>query len=238
VVAVKFKSALVSGVLLRRYKRFLADVDIPGAGTITVHCPNTGSMMGCCDAQSPVWLSRSASAQRKYPFTWEIVQAGAAMVGINTGITSGLVHEAIDHGVIGELAGYTEITREVPYGTRNSRVDLLLRRDDGGRCYVEIKNVTAAVDDGVAVFPDAVSSRGTKHLEELMTMVDQGHRAVLCFCVQRDDVNQVQPADTIDPLYGRTLRTAVHHGVEVIAYCARVTTGDITLYRDVPVVCP
>lgn len=229
----------MEGILVRRYKRFLADVELDGHGLITAHCPNTGSMMGCCDADSPVWLSRSASATRKYPHTWEVVQVpGGARVGINTGVTSRLVHEAIDGGVITELQGYARVQREVRFGTQNSRVDLLLHGEGGDRCYVEIKNVTAAVDHGVAVFPDAVSARGTKHLEELMTMVDQGHRAVLCFCVQRDDVHQVRPADAIDPVYGRTLRAAVDHGVEVIAYCARVSPDDITLYRDVPVVCP
>jgi len=236
---VKFENALIAGTLVKRYKRFLADVIIADHGLITAHCPNTGSMMGCCDAHSPVWLSRSANATRKYPHTWEMVQMENGMlVGINTGITSRLVHEAIDGGVIGELQGYIQVQHEVRFGTRNSRVDLLLHGADGDRCYVEIKNVTAAVDHGVAVFPDAVSSRGTKHLQELMTMVDQGHRAVLCFCVQRDDVSQVRPADAIDPVYGRTLRAAIGHGVEVIAYCARVTPGDIALYRTVPVVCP
>lgn len=235
----KFDDALIEGTLVRRYKRFLADVELDGRGVITAHCPNTGSMMGCCDTDSPVWLSRSASTTRKYPHTWEMVRVqGGALVGINTGVTSRLVHEAIDEGVIAELQGYTRVQHEVRFGTRNSRVDLLLHGEHDNRCYVEIKNVTAAVGDGVAVFPDAVSSRGTKHLEELMTMVDHGHRAVLCFCVQRDDVRQVSPADTIDPVYGRTLRAAVDHGVEVIAYCARVTPGDITLYRGVPVFCP
>ena len=229
----------MAGTLVKRYKRFLADVELAGHGRITAHCPNTGSMMGCCDADSPVWLSRSASATRKYPHTWEIVQVeGGTLVGINTGVTSRLVHEAIDDGVITELQGYAQVQHEVRFGTQNSRVDLLLHGARGDRCYVEIKNVTAAVDDGVAVFPDAASSRATKHLEELMTMVDQGHRAVLCFCVQRDDVHQVRPADAIDPVYGRTLRAAIDHGVEAIAYCARVSPGDITLYRGIPVACP
>ena len=229
----------MAGTLVKRYKRFLADVELAGCGLITAHCPNTGSMMGCCEADSPVWLSRSANTTRKYPHTWEMVQVqNGAVVGINTGVTSRLVHEAIDGGVIAELQGYTQVQHEVRFGTRNSRVDLLLHGTRGDRCYVEIKNVTAAVDDGVAIFPDAVSSRGTKHLEELMTMVDQGHRAVLCFCVQRDDLHQVRPADAIDPIYGRTLRAAIDHGVEIIAYCARVSPGDITLYRGVPVVCP
>lgn len=235
----RFPQALIPGILVKRYKRFLADVDLAGAGLVTAHCPNTGSMMGCCETDSPVWLSRSPNAARKYPYTWEIVQVeGDTLVGINTGVTPRLVCEAIDNGAITDLQGYRHIQREVPYGTQNSRIDLLLTGDAGQCCYVEIKNVTAAVDGDTALFPDAVSSRGTKHLRELMAMVERGHRAVLCFCVQRDDVHRVQPADAIDELYGQTLRQALCCGVEAIAYCARVSPRGIVLYRAVPVVCP
>jgi len=235
----QFNDELISGVLVKRYKRFLADVTLADRARVTAHCPNTGSMLGCCDPDSPVWLSRSANAARKYPLTWEIVQVpGDTLVGINTGVTSRLVHEAIDQGVIGELQGYDDIRREVRFGHQGSRVDLLLSGGDGTRCYVEIKNVTAAVEGETAVFPDAVSARGTKHLQELMAMVAEGHRAVLCFCVQRDDVQRVQPADSIDPVYGRTLRQAIDAGVEAIAYRARVSPRSIELYRPIPVVCP
>ena len=235
----QFEQELISGVLVKRYKRFLADVTLADRAPVTAHCPNTGSMLGCCAPDSPVWLSRSASTTRKYPLTWEIVQVtGDTLVGINTGVTSRLVQEAVEGGVIGELQGYGTIRREVRYGHQGSRIDLLLSDAGGGRCYVEIKNVTAAVEAGTAVFPDAVSARGTKHLQELMAMAAEGHRAVLCFCVQRDDVNRVQPADAIDPVYGRTLRDAMAADVEAIAYCARVTPRSIELYRSVPVVCP
>lgn len=235
----RFANELIEGVLVRRYKRFLADVTLAGRTPVTAHCPNTGSMLGCCEPDSPVWLSRSASTTRKYPLTWEIVQVtGRTLVGINTGITSRLVQEAIEGGVIQELQGYGRIRREVRFGTQGSRVDLLLGDDDGERCYVEIKNVTAAVHGNTAVFPDAVSARATKHLRELMAVAAEGHRAVLCFCVQRDDVARVLPADDIDPLYGRTLREAVNAGVETIAYRARVSPRAIELYSALPVVCP
>lgn len=235
----RFRADLISGTLVRRYKRFLADVDLGDRSRVTVHCPNTGSMMGCCQPGSPVWLSRSDNGARKYPYTWELVQVDRdTLVGINTGITSRLVREAVENGVIQELRGYTEIESEVKFGTLGSRVDLVLRRDGAAPCYVEIKNVTAAVDSSVAVFPDAVSSRATKHLLELMTMAAQGARAVLCYCVQRDDVARVQPADAIDPEYGRILRRALSRGVEAVAYRARVSTGGIELYRTVPVTCP
>lgn len=234
----RFDSPLISGVLVKRYKRFLADVTLPDHGPVTVHCPNTGSMMGCAEPDSPVWLSRSASKTRKYPYTWEIVQAENTLVGINTSITNRLVEEAIGAGVIDELQGYQQIRREIPIGSNGSRADLLLTGDGGERCYIEIKNVTLADGEGTAMFPDAVSQRATKHLHELMTAADSGHRAVLCFCVQRDDAEVVRPADSIDAVYGRTLRQAMDHGVEVIAYRARVAPEHIALYRRLPVECP
>jgi sugar fermentation stimulation protein A len=148
------------------------------------------------------------------------------------------VIEAIQNGVIKELNGYDSIRREVKYGNEGSRIDLLLEKEDKPSCYVEIKNVTAAVQTGIALFPDAVSQRGTKHLRELMTMVKDGYRAVLVFCVQRNDVNEVQPADEIDPLYGKTLREAINAGVEVLAYGAEVTFAGIHLLKPINVVCP
>src|SRR5688572_13671720 len=150
----RFRSRLVEGRLIRRYKRFLADVQLEGAGVVTAACPNTGSLMGCCDAGSRVWLSESDSITRKYRHTWELVQVGKVMVGINTGLPNALVAEGIADGTIRELAGYNTVRREVTYGEEASRVDLVL---EGGRrkpCYVEVKNVTAAASRGVALFPD------------------------------------------------------------------------------------
>jgi sugar fermentation stimulation protein A len=233
----RFASPLLEGRLIRRYKRFLADVQLPGE-VITASCPNTGSMLGCAAAGSRVWLSEHDSATRKYRHTWQIVETGAVMIGINTGLPNKLVEEAIAGGVIAELGGYSTLRREVGYGDEGSRVDLVL---EGGRrkaCYVEVKNVTAAVKDGVALFPDCVSERGARHLRELMRIKAAGMRPVQLYCVQRGDVNEVRPADDIDGEYGRTLREAIGAGVEVLAYRARVTPDEIRLEERIPVVCP
>ena len=232
-----FKRPLVEGRLIRRYKRFLADIQLP-EGVVTAACPNTGSLMGCCEAGSRVWLSESDSATRKYRHTWELVQVGRTMVGINTGLPNALVAEAIGNGTIGELSGYSSVRREVAYGEERSRVDLVLEEADRAPCYVEVKNVTAAANKGVALFPDCVSERGSRHLRELMRLKASGLRPVQLYCVQRGDVNEVRPADGIDHEYGRTLREAIAAGVEVLAYRAKVTPAEIRLAERIPVVCP
>ncbi len=234
----KFAANLVEGRLIRRYKRFLADVQLQDAGVVTAACPNTGSMMGCCEAGSRVWLSESDKATRKYRHTWEIVEVGQVMVGINTGLPNALVAEAIGNGTITELAGYSSVRREVAYGEEGSRVDLVLEASRKKACYVEVKNVTAAASKGVALFPDCVSERGTRHLRELMRLKAQGLRPVQLYCVQRGDVREVRPADGIDFEYGKTLREAIAAGVEVLAYRATVTTRQIRLAERIPVVCP
>ena len=232
-----YSRKLVEGRLIRRYKRFLADIQLPD-GVITAACPNTGSLMGCCEAGSRVWLSESDSATRKYRHTWELIEVGEVMVGINTGLPNALVSEAITNGTIGELSGYAAIRREVAFGEEKSRVDLLLQGAGRKDCYVEVKNVTAAASKGVALFPDCVSERGSKHLRELMRLKAQGLRPVQLYCVQRGDVKEVRPADGIDHEYGRTLREAIAAGVEVLAYRAEVTTREIRLAERIPVVCP
>ena len=223
--------------MIRRYKRFLADIQLAD-GVVTAACPNTGSLMGCCEAGSRVWLSESDSSTRKYRHTWELVEVGKVMVGINTGLPNALVSEAIANGTIGELSGYGSIRREVAFGEERSRVDLLLEGAGREDCYVEVKNVTAAASRGVALFPDCVSERGSKHLRELIRLKARGLRAVQLYCVQRGDVREVRPADGIDHEYGRTLREAIAAGVEVLAYRAKVTTREIRLAERIPVVCP
>ncbi len=234
----QFPTPLIEGRLLKRYQRFLADIELPDGRTVTAHCPNTGSMLGCKETGSRVWLSEATNPNRKLPYTWEIVEAlPEVLVGVNTGLSNRLVEEAVASGVIAELRGYARIRREVRFGAENSRVDLLLE-GNGPDCYVEVKNVTAAVEGKVAIFPDAVSDRGAKHLRELAAMAEAGHRAVLCFCVQRKDVAEVRPADAIDPVYGRTLRDALARGMEAIAYRAEVSPESIALHHPLPVVCP
>jgi sugar fermentation stimulation protein A len=233
-----FPSPLLEGRLLKRYQRFLADVELADGTTVTAHCPNTGSMLGCKEPGSRVWLSEAANPKRKLPYTWEIVEAlPEVLVGVNTALSNRLVEEAIAAGAITELRDYSRIRREVRFGAENSRVDLLLE-GDGPDCYVEVKNVTAAAESSIAIFPDAVSERGAKHLRELAAMAEAGHRAVLCFCVQRRDVEEVRPADAIDPVYGRTLRDALARGMEALAYRAEVTPQGIELRHPLPVVCP
>ncbi|MFZ3324037.1 MAG: DNA/RNA nuclease SfsA [Usitatibacter sp.] len=236
----KFTQQLVEGRLIRRYKRFLADIQLPGE-VITAACPNTGSMMGCAEPGSRVWLSVHDKPTRKYRHTWEIVEIAGAMpvmVGINTGLPNALVEEAIVAGAIEELKGYKVLRREVGYGEEGSRVDIVLESPRRKRCYVEVKNVTAAASRGIALFPDSVSERGAKHLRELMRLKASGERPVQFYCVQREDVTEVRPADAIDPEYGRTLREALAAGVEVFAYRARVTPGEIRIEQRIPVVIP
>jgi sugar fermentation stimulation protein A len=232
-----FDIAWVEGRLIRRYKRFLADIELPDGSVVTAHTPNTGSMAGCNRPGSKVWL-RECGSHRKYPLSWELVEAEpGVLVGINTGLTNHLVREGVENGTIEELQGYSRVRSEVRYGGENSRIDLLLEANDAGRCYVEVKNVTL-VENGKALFPDAVTARGTKHLRELGEMVRQGHRAVIFFCVQRGDAAEVRPADAIDPGYGRALRAALAEGVEALAYRADVAPNRVELVRRLPVVCP
>ena len=235
-----FEPALTSGTLLRRYQRFLADIVLDSGETITAHTPNTGSMLGCAVPGSRVWLRHVPDPRRKYAYSWELVEvAPGVLVGINTHLPNRLVQEGIELGRIVELQGYGRVRREVRYGQENSRIDLLLT-DHATRpdAFVEVKNVTAAVEDGIALFPDAVSARGSKHLRELTLLAGQGKRAVILFCVQRCDVREVRPADAIDPLYGQTLRRAVAQGVEALACQVRVSPGGAELERPLSVVIP
>ncbi len=225
-----------SGRLIKRYKRFLADIELDDGRQLTVHCPNTGSMKNCADPGSEVWIQDSGNPQRKYLFGWELVQVeGRFWACINTGRANALIREAIETGVISELQGYDLIRQEVKYGDENSRIDLLLEASQRPLCYVEIKNVTLLEQNGCGTFPDAVTSRGAKHLRELMLMVAQGHRAVLMFCVPHTGIQQVSPADHIDPAYGQLLREAVAAGVEVYAYGATITPQEVTISHPLPV---
>ncbi len=224
--------------MLRRYKRFLADVQLPGGEVITAHTANTGAMTGCAEPGRRVWLSRSDNPKRKYPYTWELIEVrDGVLTGINTQMSNLLVREAIEQGRVTELTGYVRLRSEVRYGEEKSRIDLLLdspRDERAVPCYIEVKNVTL-VNEGVARFPDAVSVRASKHLRELMSVVRAGRRAVIFFCVQRGDVREVRPADDIDPLYGETLRKAVACGVECLAWAADVSAREIVLRRPLSV---
>lgn len=199
--------------------------------TITAACPNTGRMLTCSDPGSTIYLSKDDNPNRKYQYTWELTRANNTLIGINTNIPNKVVYRSLKKKLIPELDGYDQIRKEVKYGEK-SRIDLLLLKKDE-QCYVEVKNVTL-VEDGVARFPDAVTTRGTRHLNELMSMVEQGHRAVMFYFVQRGDAELFKPADDIDPEYAATLRKAHENGVEIIVYDARVSIEEIVLGKPLP----
>ena len=227
---------LISGVLVKRYKRFLADVVLEDGREVTAHCPNTGSMKNCAEPGSRVWLLDSQNPKRKYPLGWELVEIEQEYLAcINTGRANGLMREAIEQGVITELQGYGSIRQEVKYG-ENSRIDLLLSEGEQADAWVEIKNVTLLEEDNWGSFPDAVTARGAKHLNELMAMVAKGERAVMLFCVAHTGIKQVRPADQIDPKYGRLLREAAATGVEILAYAAEISPESISIQQRLPVI--
>jgi sugar fermentation stimulation protein A len=229
---------LISGRLLRRYKRFLSDIELTGGERVTAHCPNPGSMMGLAEPGMAVWLSPSRNPARKLAFTWELVDAGTSLVGINTGWANSLVAAALVDNGIPELSGYPEVRREVPYGV-NSRIDLLLGTAGREACYVEVKSVTLRRDGARAAspraeFPDSVTARGAKHLGELARVADGGGRAVLFYLVQRGDCRRVAIASDIDPGYARAFDDARARGVEVFCYDCRVGPEAIELGGRLP----
>ena len=235
----KFVPSLQQGILLQRYKRFLADVETPDGSTLTLHCPNTGSMLNCREPGWRVWYSSSDNPKRKYPCTWELVEnASGDLIGINTGRANQLVEEALTAGKVKELSGYDGLRKEVRYGSENSRIDFLLsgkQDSEYSDCYIEVKSVTLGMGKGQGVFPDAITTRGQKHLRELMEVRKQGQRAVLFFCIQHSGIDEVAPADHIDADYGRLLRTAADAGVELLAYKAELSPREISLSHRIPV---
>ena len=223
---------LTPGILIKRYKRFLADVKLNGGKVITAHCPNTGSMKGCCEPGRPVYVSFHDNPKRKLKYTWELIEMPTSLVGVNTLVPNRLVFESVKAGLVPELAGYDNVTREVKISAR-SRIDLAMTAEDQDPCYVEIKNCTL-VENGVAMFPDAVTSRGLKHIDELQALVDSGCRCVMFYFIQRMDAKVFKPADHIDPEYGRGLRRAVKEGLEILAYDVTIDLNGIKLNRKIP----
>jgi sugar fermentation stimulation protein A len=222
---------LIEGTLVKRYKRFMADVKLRNNHVVTAHCPNSGSMKACCEPGRTVYLTRHNKPSRRLKYTWEMIDMGTSLVGVNTIVPNRLTKAAVLAGDIPELAGYETVRSEVKYG-KNSRIDLLLESGEK-RCYVEVKNCTLVVD-GLACFPDAVTSRGLKHLVELQEQVKQGDRSVMFYLIQRMDADRFEPADHIDPAYGQELRKAVQNGVEVLVYDVTMDLEGIGLNRAVP----
>lgn len=235
----RFSDPLLPARLLRRYKRFLADVEFPDGEQAVAHCPNPGAMLGLARPGGEIWLSRARNEKRKLRFTYELERIGDGLVGINTNLPNDLVHEAVTNGTIAPLAGYETVRREVRYGV-NSRIDLLLESADRPPCYVEVKNVHLRRDVGAnaeaAEFPDCVTKRGAKHLDELSDMVAAGHRAVMLYCVQREDCDRFALAADIDPAYSAAFARARDCGVEAYAYACELSVDEIRVASALPVI--
>jgi len=231
----RFPSPMRRGRLLKRYKRFLADIRLDDGEEITAHCANPGSMLGVAIEGAPVWVSEHHGTKRKLPYSWELVEVDGAILAVNTSNPNKIAAEAIEAGMIPELSGYKDIRREVKYGEA-SRIDLLL---EGGRwrkpCYVEIKNVHLSREKGLAEFPDSVTKRGAKHLVELSTIAAEDARAVMLFVVQRGDCRLFRPAADLDPAYAEALALAVNAGVETLCYDCEVTTSEVVLRKPLEI---
>ena len=227
-----FTSPLIKGQLVKRYKRFLADVELANGSVVTAHCPNTGAMTGCAEPGFEVWLSPSDNPKRKLQYTWELaVDFNGNWIGINTQNANKLAEEAIKNGVIKELTDYAQLRREVKYGSENSRIDFLLSNEGKPDCYVEVKSVTL-LEQQQGFFPDAKTSRGAKHLRELIEVVEQKNRAVLLFCAQHTGIQSVAPARHIDPEYADLLGEARQKGVEVLAYGCQINQEKLFLNQE------
>lgn len=234
-----FEPPLLQGRFQRRYKRFFADVILDDGELVVAHCPNTGSMKNCLLENGLCWLSQSDNPKRKLKYTLEAVTARhGGMAGVNTGRTNKLVGEALQNGMIAELSGYPVVEPEFRFGEESSRLDFYLGKDNSKKpqqsCLVEVKNLTLGYTGGLGAFPDAVTSRGTKHLRELLLARQQGYRAVLFFCVQHTAIDHVTVADDIDPLYASTLREAVDAGVEVLAYSVKMSREEFVVNQAIP----
>lgn len=223
---------LLAGTLIKRYKRFLADVRLKNNHVVTAHCPNSGSMLSCSAPGRPVYISRQNRPGRKLKYTWELIEMPTSLVGVNTQVPNRLVKQSIEAGLVRSLTGYDVVRPEVKVGDR-SRLDLMLSAKDRRPCYVEIKNCTL-VTDGESCFPDAVTTRGRKHLEELISLVAGGNRCAMFFLIQRMDAVSFRPADHIDSEYGQALRKAAAKGVEILAWDVRIDLKGISINHSIP----
>lgn len=228
-----FEKPLVKATIIKRYKRFLADVVLEDGREVTAHCPNTGSMRTCWSPNDVVYLTYNPSPKRKLDYTWDYTQTKAGLIAINTMRPNRVVEEAIVNKKIPELKQYDHLRREVKYG-ENSKIDLLLEDDSKNKCWVEVKNVTL-FDQGRLLFPDAVTKRGLKHLHELTKQVEKGDRAVMFYLINRSEGDVFSPAGDIDPEYTKALKTAEKNGVEILAYRTKRTLEAITMGSPVKV---
>jgi len=226
----KFEKELVHGKLIKRYKRFLADIELDTGEVVVAHCTNSGSMKSCLENGAEVYLTPVDDPKRKTKFTWEMIKINGDWVGINTGNPNKLAFEAISNGEIPGLDGYTTVKREVKFG--DSRFDVYAENEQE-KCFVEVKNVSMKENE-YALFPDAVTTRGQKHLKTLMEVKKQGMRAVMLYIIQRSDVQIFAPAKEIDPAYAELLKEAQTAGVEIFPMQAKVTPTEITLSKKLP----
>ena len=226
-----FQNKLVHGRLIKRFKRFLADVRLDDGTEVVAHCTNSGSMKSCLENGAEVYLTPVTDPKRRTKFTWEMIKINGSWVGINTGNPNKLAFEAIAAGLIPELSGYTNVKREVVFG--DSRFDVFAENETE-KCFVEVKNVSLK-EGKYALFPDAVTTRGQKHLKTLMEVKAAGIRAVMLYIVQRTDVDIFAPAIEIDPEYAKVLKQAVNAGVEVIVLQVEVTPEGIYIKKKLPV---
>lgn len=228
-----FNLPLLPGLLVRRYKRFMADIELQDGTAVTAHCPNSGAMLGLTTPGTPVWISKASNPARKLAYTWEMAEIEGTIVGMNTSHPNALAEEAIRKEQIPSLQGYSSLKREVKYGV-NSRIDILLEGKTGDLCHVEVKNVHLKRGTQ-ALFPDSVTERGTKHLHELSTVVDEGGRAVMLYVIQRNDCESFSLAADIDPTYAKAALQAKDHGVEFIAYTCDISPEFIQISKEIPV---
>lgn len=225
----KLDPPLQAAKLIKRYKRFLTDIELPDGSIKTIHCANTGAMTGCAEPGSTVWYSTSDNPKRKYPNSWELTHTpDGHWICVNTARANRLVEEAINKDIITELQGYSSLRTEVKYGSENSRIDILLTADDKPPCYIEVKSVTL-LQNGQGYFPDAVTTRGQKHLRELMEVAQNGNRAILFFAILHSGIENVAAAHHIDPVYHQLIQQAEQAGVEIIGYKAVLNPDELYL---------
>lgn len=227
----KFDKPVVKGKILKRYKRFLADIELEDGEIVVAHSANTGSMTTCWEPGWPVLLTKNDDPKRKLKYTLELTYNGKTWIGVNTALPNKMVLEAIKDGTIKELQGYDTIKPEAKIG--KSRIDVLLTKDNGEKCYVEVKNTTLWHND-VGIFPDAVTERGQKHLRELTELANNGIRACMLYVLNREDVKSFAPADHIDSEYGKLLREAHKAGVEILPYICDVNEKGLKLSHSIP----
>ena len=231
----QFSPPLQAATLIKRYKRFLADVLTPDGEILTLHCPNTGAMTGCATPGDTVWYSTSSNLKRKYPHTWELTQTQqGAWICVNTQQANALVKEALLAETLPPFVGYSTLKSEVKYGAEGSRIDVMLQAEDRRNCYIEVKSVTLAESES-GYFPDAVTVRGQKHLRELMSVAASGDRAVILFAVLHSAITRFSPARHIDEKYAQLLNEAQMSGVEIWAYKAELSADNMTLKEPLPV---